>query len=156
MNVSLLIFCIIGCQLAGLIGSIFTFRSIPTWYRKIKKPRINPPNWIFGPVWTILFLLMGIAVYLILNVGVSINDSALIAFGAQLSLNMLWSGIFFFLKKPGYAFIEIILLWCFILFTILLFLPLSPLAGCLLIPYLLWVSFALILNFRIWKLNKQK
>ena len=143
------------CQMAGVIGSIFTTPAIPTWYANINKPSFRPPNWVFAPVWTILFLLMGIALFLILRKGLK-NKNVKIAFFFfifHLVLNTLWSILFFALESPFAAFIEIIFLWASILVSIILFLPISRIAGYLLIPYLLWVSFASILNFSIWRLN---
>lgn len=150
-----LILSIILCELAGIIGSLFNIRSIPNWYKKLKKPGFNPPNWIFGPVWTILFLLMGISLYLVWNTGISLLSFPMIIFFLQLILNIIWSGIFFGLKKPFFAFLEIILLWFFILATIISFFTISPIASYLLIPYILWVSFASLLNFYIWRLNRK-
>lgn len=150
----LLIGCILLCEFAGSLGAIFNFQSLSGWYKKLKKPSINPPNWIFGPVWTSLYFLMGVSLYLILNQSSQMNFPAILMFSFQLLLNVLWSGIFFFLKKPKYAFFEVVLLWFAIIYTIFLFYPLSRLASLLLIPYLAWVSFASILNFLIWRLNK--
>lgn len=145
-----LIISILICEFAGIIGSIFTSRSVTEWYPTLVKPSINPPSWIFAPVWTILFLLMGISLYLVWN---KKNKIALIFFSIQLGLNILWSIIFFGLKSPLFAFIEIILLWVSILITIIKFYKISKNAAYLLIPYLLWVTFAAILNFLIFKLN---
>jgi len=153
MDIIALIVCIVICQAAGLLGSIFNFKSIPRWYSKLKKPAFNPPNWIFGPVWTLLYLLMGVSFYLVWTSGKEIG-AAIIIFSIQLVLNILWSALFFGMKKPFIAFIEIILLWISILASIVLFIDISNTASYLLIPYLLWVSFAAILNFSIWKLNK--
>ena len=155
MNLTLLLICIVICELAGAMGSIFNFKSLPSWYKKLKKPSINPPNWIFGPVWTLLFALMGISLYLFIMAGASMNSPAGLLFILQFLLNIAWSGIFFYLRKPGYAFIEIFFLWISILATILLFYPISKTASLLFLPYLLWVSFASILNFLVWKLNKK-
>lgn len=153
MNILALIVCIVICQVAGLLGSIFNFRSIPKWYSKLKKPAFNPPNWIFGPVWTLLYLLMGVSLYLVWISGKEIN-LAIFIFSIQLILNILWSAIFFGMKKPLIAFMEIILLWIFILMNIVQFYSISTIASYLLIPYLLWVSFAAFLNLSIWELNK--
>jgi tryptophan-rich sensory protein len=146
---------IIICQLAGFIGSLFTTPSIPSWYAGINKPSFNPPNWVFAPVWTTLYLLMGISLYLVLRTG--LNDKnvkmALAVFIFQLVLNSLWSFLFFGLHSPFTAFIEIIFLWIAILTSIILFFRISWVAGVLLIPYILWVSFASFLNFAIWRLN---
>jgi len=146
---------IVICLLAGFIGSIFTNRSITTWYASLKKPSFNPPDWLFGPVWTILFLLMGISLFLIWRKGLNYQlvKIALIIFGAQLILNILWSFLFFTLRAPLAGFIEIVILWFAILLTILCFYKISQLAAILLIPYILWVSFASVLNFFLWRLN---
>lgn len=154
-TVLLFIFSIFICQLAGFIGSFFTIRAIPTWYASLNKPYFNPPGWIFAPVWTILYSLMGIALFLILSKGME-KQSVRIAvgiFAAQLMLNALWSIIFFGLKNPFFAFVEIIFLWFAILASIIAFFRLSRTAAILLIPYLLWVSFAAVLNFYLWNLN---
>ncbi len=150
-----LIISIAVCQLAGFVGSLFTTPSIPTWYAALRKPSFNPPNSVFGPVWTTLFLLMGISVYLIWRKGV--HDRyvriALLIFIVQLLLNVLWSFLFFGLHNPSSAFVEIIILWLAILATLIAFIKISKPAGILLLPYLLWVSFAVVLNFSLWKLN---
>ena len=150
-----LIFFILISQLAGLIGSIFTRDSISTWYSSLIKPSFNPPNWLFGPVWIMLYILMGISAYLIYKEGFKKKEVrlALGIFGIQLALNTLWSVIFFGLKSPFYAFIEIILLWAAIIFTISKFYRISKPAAYLLIPYILWVSFAAVLNISIFLLN---
>ncbi|MDO8741158.1 MAG: TspO/MBR family protein [Candidatus Woesearchaeota archaeon] len=154
-NTYKLIFSIIICQLAGLIGSFFTASSIGTWYAALQKPSFNPPNWIFGPVWVALFLLMGISLYLVWEKGIKAKGvkTALIFFGIQLLLNMLWSIIFFGLRSPLYASIEIIILWLAILFTIIKFYNISKPAAYLLVPYILWVSFAVVLNISIVLVN---
>ncbi|MBN1695397.1 tryptophan-rich sensory protein [candidate division WOR-3 bacterium] len=146
---------IIICQLAGIIGSIFTTPAIPTWYANINKPTFRPPNWVFAPVWTTLYLLMGIALFLVLRKGFNEKGIkiAVAVFALQLVLNSLWSFLFFGLESPFAAFIEIIFLWAAILISIILFFRISWVAGALLIPYILWVSFASVLNFSIWRLN---
>ena len=146
---------IILCQLAGIIGSVFTFQAIPGWYADLARPDFAPPNWVFGPVWTTLYTLMGISAYLVLRKGLKRKGvrTALGVFGTQLVLNALWSILFFGLRSPFYAFIEIIVLWASIAASIALFWKISKTAGLLLIPYILWVSFAAILNFYIWMLN---
>lgn len=150
-----LIIAIVGSEAAGIIGSIFTISSIPTWYAMIAKPEFAPPNWLFGPVWTTLFALMGIAAFLVWKKGTERKDVkvALGIFVLQLVLNTLWSIIFFGLRSPGGAFIEIIFLWLAILWTIVAFHKISKAAAYLLIPYILWVSFAAYLNYAIWILN---
>lgn len=146
---------IIICQLAGFIGSLFTAPAIPTWYRTLAKPSFTPPNSIFSPVWITLFLLMGISLFLVWqnNLKERKVKTALIFFAVQLVLNILWSIIFFRLESPFLAFIEIIILWIAILLTILKFFKVSKPAGVLLLPYIMWVSFAAFLNFSIWNLN---
>ncbi len=146
---------IIACQGAGFLGSFFTFSAIDTWYATLQKPSFNPPNWIFGPVWITLYTLMGISAYLIWNQGLERREvkTALVIFGIQLALNVLWSLLFFGAKSPSVAFAEIVFLWFAILLTITSFLKISKPAGLLLIPYLLWTSFATLLNFYIFKLN---
>ncbi len=146
---------IVIAELVGIIGSFLTMPSIAGWYAYLVKPEIAPPNWIFGPVWTILFALMGIALFLIWKKGFDTRPAkiALGIFSFQLALNLLWSIIFFYLNSPGAAFIEIISLWLAILATIISFAKISRPTVWLLLPYLLWVSFAGYLNFAIWQLN---
>jgi benzodiazapine receptor len=146
---------IIGCELVGIMGSIFTRDTIPTWYVYINKPVFSPPNWIFGPVWTTLYCLMGISFYLIWSQGwhKKAVKNAGQTFLAQLALNFLWTPLFFGLKSPLLGLITIIALWILIVLTMKKFYPLSKTAFYLLIPYLLWVSFATILNGAIWWLN---
>ena len=146
---------ILVCQGAGIIGSFFTLPAISTWYTTLLKPSFNPPNWIFAPVWTLLFLLMGISLYLIWNRGLRDKETkkAIFIFGVQLILNMIWSVLFFGLQSPLYAFIEIIILWFAILLTIISFYKIFKAAAYLLLPYILWVTFASALNFSILILN---
>jgi benzodiazapine receptor len=143
------------CQLAGLAGSVFTVPAIPAWYATISKPAFTPPNWVFAPAWTTLFILMGLSLWLVWSKGLEKRAvrTAVIAFGAQLFLNILWSALFFGLRSPFLAFIEIIFLWIAIAFTILLFSRIEKRAAWLLIPYILWVSFAAFLNWSVWLLN---
>ena len=143
-------------QLAGVVGSVFTVSAIPTWYEGLAKPALNPPSWVFGPAWTTLYLLMGIAAFLVWRMGWERKDvrAALGIFGVQLFLNAIWSIIFFGLKNPGWAFVEIIFLWLAIVATIIAFSKISRLAVWLLVPYILWVSFAGYLNYSIWTLNQ--
>lgn len=154
-NTFKLIIAIIVSELAGIIGSVFTTPSITNWYAGIVKPPLNPPAWVFGPVWTTLFALMGIAAFLIWKKGLDHRDAkiALGIFLGQLMLNTLWSIIFFGLHSLSGALIEIIFLWFAILVTIIMFAKISKPAAWLLIPYILWVSFALYLNYMIWALN---
>ena len=154
-SISRLIVSILVCQLAGIVGSAFTRASIPTWYATLQKPAFTPPNWLFAPVWFFLYLLMGIAAYLVWNKGIQNRgvSIALSIFGIQLVLNIFWSFFFFKLQSPLYGFVEIVILWLAILLTILYFLKISRTASLLLLPYLFWVSFAAVLNFYIMKLN---
>jgi len=154
-NVFKLVIAIVVSELAGIIGSVFTTPSIAGWYAGIVKPALNPPAWVFGPVWTTLFALMGIAAFLVWKKGLDRKDVkiALSIFIGQLVLNIFWSIIFFGLHNPGLAFIEIIFLWLAILATIIAFAKISRPAAWLLVPYILWVSFAGYLNYSIWQLN---
>lgn len=142
-------------ELAGVIGSIFTTPSISGWYANLVRPEFAPPNWIFAPVWTTLFALMGIAAFLVWKRGLGDKKVkiALVIFLVQLILNTFWSIIFFGLHSPGGALIEMIFLWLAILATIIAFAKISKPAAWLLLPYILWVSFAGYLNFSIWMLN---
>jgi tryptophan-rich sensory protein len=137
--------------LASAIGGFFTASSVSTWYITLVKPSFNPPSWVFGPVWTILYLLIGISLYLAWASKARIN--AFIAFGVQMFLNALWSLLFFGLQKPLFAFIEIIALWISILITIIYFYKINKTSAYLLVPYILWVSFAAVLNFYLFILN---
>jgi tryptophan-rich sensory protein len=141
------------CLSAGSIGSLATMPSIPTWYAGLNKPVFNPPNWIFGPVWTILYILMGISLFLLWQKRKDAKQ-AIILFLIQLSLNLLWSFMFFGWHWIGLAFVEILFLWLFILLTMIKAYPVSKTASFLLLPYILWVSFASFLNLNIWLLNK--
>ncbi|MFC1949163.1 TspO/MBR family protein [Chloroflexota bacterium] len=151
-----LIVSIITCFAAGVIGSLFTFKVIPTWYAGLKKPRYTPPNWVFGPVWTTLYVLMGISVFLVWQDGLAINGVllAFTLFWVQLVFNALWSIIFFGMKSKGGGVITIIVLWLLILATMITSFQVSGWAGALLIPYIIWVSIASYLNIGIWWLNK--
>ena len=154
-NIVKLIIALIICQLAGLVGSMFTSPSLYTWYVYLEKPSFTPPNWLFSPVWVILFVFMGIALYLLWKNSLKERAVrvALVWFGGQLGLNILWSIIFFGLKTPFLAWLEILLLWVAILVTIIKAIKVSKVAAVLLVPYFGWVSFAAVLNFYIWALN---
>ncbi len=143
------------CLMAGVVGSVFNIAAIPTWYTTINKPFFNPPNWVFGPVWTTLFILMGISLYLVWREGSKKKEvrKGLGLFRFQLLLNVLWSGLFFGLRSPALGFIGIVALWVMIFLTIKQFNKVSKEAAWLLIPYIAWVSFASILNLSIWALN---
>ena len=140
----------------GFLGSIFTTSAISTWYVGLNKPIFNPPNWIFGPIWTLLYIMVGISIYLVWTSKEKKKerrDKVFIAFGIQLFLNFLWSILFFGNQLISLALIEIILLWISIIVNIFLCYKISKKSAYLLLPYLLWVSFASVLNFTIWFLN---
>jgi translocator protein len=150
-----LIAAIAICQLAGLIGSFFTASSVSTWYAALQKPAFNPPSWLFAPVWITLYTLMGISAYIVWQKGLKKKNVkvALVIFGVQLLLNALWTIIFFGLKNPLLAFIEIIILLAAVAVTMMKFYPLSRTAAYLLVPYLLWTAFAAALNLAIIMVN---
>ena len=137
-----------ACLLAGMLGSLFTRSSVETWYAGLAKPAFTPPAWLFGPVWTLLYVLMGVAAFLVWRKGVADPRvvRALMVFGVQLALNALWSPAFFGLRSCVAGLVVIVPLWGAIVLTIVLFAPLSGAAALLLAPYLAWVSFATVLN----------
>jgi tryptophan-rich sensory protein len=142
------------CELIGVAGAIFTTPAIPLWYAGLVKPPLNPPNWIFGPVWSTLFALMGVSAYLVWRRRKEMSAVwALAFFALQLALNVLWSYLFFGLHAPAFAAIEIVALWLSILWTAIEFAKISRLSAALLAPYLLWVAFAVYLNYSIVLLN---
>jgi benzodiazapine receptor len=151
-----LIISIVACEGAGGIGAIFTTPAIPTWYAGLKKPAFTPPNSVFGPIWITLYLLMGIAVFLVWREGLGQEGAtiAFIVFWVQLVLNILWSVVFFGLRSLLGGMVMILLLWIVILVNIIMFFGVSPIAGGLLIPYIIWVSIAANLNTQVWKLNR--
>lgn len=184
-NIFKLIVSIVICEFAGIIGSFFmdstsspqAISAIPNWYAGLAKPALNPPNWVFGPVWTLLYLLMGVSLYLVWKNDWKIENhilegkrktwnylserfwtgtlqkvNVIAIFSIQLVLNILWSFIFFGLKNPGLAFFEILALWFAILYTIINFYRISKASVYLLLPYIIWVSFAGYLNYSIWQL----
>lgn len=151
-----LVVSIVVCQVAGGIGAVFTTPAIPTWYAGLNKPAFNPPNTVFFPVWTTLYTLMGIAVFLVWRKDLSERPVrvAVGIFAIQLVLNTAWSIIFFGLQSLFVALIAIAFLWIAIVVNIVTFWRISKAAGALLIPYILWVSFASLLNYSIWMLNR--
>ncbi len=153
--VSLIVAIVIPLVIGGL-GGAATAPAIPSWYQGLTKPAWNPPNWVFGPVWTLLYILMGVAAWLVWRRGWGNPQVqvALAIFGVQLLLNLFWSLIFFGLRSPGWAVLEIVVLWGFILATAIQFYRLESVAGLLLIPYQLWVTFAAALNAAVWQLNR--
>jgi len=155
-DIGKLVISVVACLAAGAIGSVFTRNAISTWYAMLEKPPFNPPNWLFAPVWTLLYILMGIAAFLVWRKVLEKRQvrAALIIFLIQLILNALWSVVFFGLESPLYGFIVIVVLWVAILFTVLKFYRISLASSVLLWPYLLWVTFAAVLNESIWLLNR--
>jgi len=156
LNIPRLLLCIGLCFVFAYAGSTFTPVPGSEWYYSVlHKPSWNPPDWLFPPVWSLLFLLMGVALSLVVEQWGEKKQiqGALVVFGVQLLLNLAWSASFFGLHSPLVALSVIVLLWLAIVFTIVKFRAVSPVAGYLLIPYFLWVSFALYLNFTIWQLN---
>jgi tryptophan-rich sensory protein len=150
-----LVICIAVCIGAGLVGSIFTRDSISSWYAFLQKPAFTPPNWLFAPVWILLYILMGIAVFMVWRKGLNqfqVRESIVI-FIIQLVLNAGWSYAFFGLKSPGLGLIVIVPLWTAILLTIINFFRVSHTAAYLLIPYIVWVSYATVLTFSIYLMN---
>jgi tryptophan-rich sensory protein len=141
---------------AGGLGTFFTVSSIPTWYATLAKPVFSPPNYLFGPVWSLLYVLMGIAVAIIWEKGLKTKKvrDAIYLFGIQLFLNAIWSPIFFGAKNLFIALIVIVIMWVYIVKTILAFAKIDKKASYLLYPYVAWVSFATILNFSVWFLNR--
>ena len=145
-----------ACFSAAVIGSAFTTKSVREWYPALHKPTGTPPPWVFGPVWTTLYILMAIAGWQVWERagGWSGGRLALSLFFLQLLLNALWSVLFFGLRNPAAGLVEIVLLWLAILATVLAIFPISHLASWLMMPYLFWVSYASYLNFGIWRLNR--
>ena len=140
----------------GGLSGFATARGVDGWYPTLAKPPFNPPAWVFGPTWTVLYILMGVALFLVWRRGLDTSGVklALVVFAVQLALNALWSILFFGMQSPAWAFAEILLLWLAIVATLWAFWRLSPVAGGLLVPYLAWVSFAAVLNGAIWILNR--
>ena len=142
--------------MVGATSGFFTISGVESWYQTIQKPSWNPPNWIFGPVWTTLYVMMGIALFLVWKEDTSeeLKKIAIALFAVQLTLNFFWSFIFFNQQQPGWALVEIIAMWFFILLTIFAFAQVNKTVAWLLVPYISWVSFASILNYTIWQLNR--
>jgi benzodiazapine receptor len=144
---------ILGCLLVGISGSFYTRAAIPGWYRQLDKPQWTPPDWLFGPVWTLLYIAMGVAAALVWRQVRDFYSLPIGLFLLQLGLNWLWSYFFFHQKRIQKALVDLVLLWVALLATILTFWPYNPIAGWLLVPYLLWITFAGALNFSILKRN---
>ncbi len=153
-NIAKLIFSLIIPLSVGAVAGMFTSQSVPTWYASLNKPSFSPPNWVFGPVWTTLYILLGISFFLIWKENPSKQRNlAITVFAIQMLLNFAWSFIFFYFHLIGAALIEIILLWISIVAMIYLYYKIKPIAAFMNIPYLLWVSFASILNAGYYFLN---
>jgi tryptophan-rich sensory protein len=149
-----LIISIAICYGTAGLGGLVTAPQVTDWYAKLAKPEWTPPDWVFGPVWTVLYLCMAVAVWLVWRqAGIAAAKVPLALFAAQLVLNGFWSVVFFGLQQPGIAALEIALLWAAILATVIAFWNRSMWASLLLVPYLGWVSFAVLLNWRIWRMN---
>jgi translocator protein len=151
-----LIVSVIACVALGELGAFFTIPKIGTWYSELKKPRFTPPNSIFPPIWIVLYVLMGIAVFFLWKEGLDQGNVRLAfwMFWGQFALNILWSAVFFGRKSLSGGLAVILLLWSAILVTIITSFRVSALAGVLLIPYIIWVTIAANLNFQVWKLNR--
>jgi len=153
-NILPIIICIALPLIVGSISGIATSGNITTWFSTLNKPVFNPPSFLFGPVWTALYILMGISLFIVwMSPQGDARNYALVIFSIQLVLNFCWSFIFFHFKQVGWAFFEIILIWLSVLAMIIIFYRISKTAAFLQIPYLLWVSFATLLNGSIWRLN---
>ncbi|KIA99101.1 MULTISPECIES: TspO/MBR family protein [unclassified Flavobacterium] len=148
---------VVTCLAIGYFSGIVTRTSVDTWYPTLIKPSFNPPNWVFAPAWSLLYLLMGVAAGLVwdrIEYEKEAVKNALVFFAIQLALNALWSYLFFGLMNPLLALLEVFVLWLMIYETLLKFIKINKIAGYLLVPYLLWVSYATVLNASIWWLNK--
>jgi tryptophan-rich sensory protein len=142
------------CTLVAGVGGVVTAGAVRTWYPRLRKPGRNPPSSLFGPVWSLLYLMMAVAAWLVWRArDLADVTIALGLFGLQLALNLLWSVLFFGLRRPAWALGEIVLLWLSIVATTAAFWNRDPIAGALLLPYLLWVTFAAVLNGAILRLN---
>jgi translocator protein len=153
-KLSLLLTSLLIPQAVGILAGLATSSSVRTWYVQLTKPSFNPPAWLFMPAWTLLYFLMGLALYLVWTSQNENKKQALHIFAIQLAFNFLWSFLFFFLRLPLFAFIELVILWLLIWLNIFKFYCIKTDAGLLLIPYLLWTTFAGVLNFALWWLNK--
>ncbi len=148
----LAVFIIAVFAVAALGGWLTSF-GVGGWYAALQKPAWNPPSWLFGPVWTALYITIAVAAWLVWMRHAPLGRLALTLWAVQLALNLAWSALFFYMRQPGWAFLEIIVLLAAIVATAITFFRISPWAGALLIPYIAWVSFASALNFAIWRLN---
>ena len=140
---------------AAALGALATATSVDTWYPTLRKPSWNPPSWLFSPVWTLLYILMAVATWRAWKVG---NDLAArrtaSLYSAQLTLNALWSILFFGLRRPGLALVEIVVLWVVLVIILVRYFRIDQIAAALWMPYVAWVTFAAFLNATIWSLNR--
>ncbi len=153
----LLMIWLLLCYGAAAVGGLLSANGVSSWYPSLIKPSFNPPNWVFGPVWTLLYGMMAVAAWLVTRHAAQGGEGtrrAIALFLVQLVLNALWSGLFFGARQPGWAFVEIIALWLAIAATIAAFLPIDRWAAGLMAPYLAWVTFASVLNGSLWWLNR--
>jgi tryptophan-rich sensory protein len=155
VKTSKLILSIALPQLVGILSGLASVSGTREWYESLVKPSFTPPSWVFGPAWTLLYLMMGVALYLVWRKGLSEPGvkTALVIFLIQLGLNGIWSPLFFGMHAPGLALIDILILWCAIGATVYVFFGQSKIAGALLLPYWGWVTFAAVLNYSFWRLN---
>ena len=155
LNTSIKLVCSLLLPLGvGAVAGLFTAKAVPEWYASLTQPTFSPPNWIFGPVWTALYILLGVSLFLVWKLdSVKERNLAILAFLIQLILNFGWSFIFFYFKMIGFALVEIVILWIAIVIMLYLFYKIKPLAAYINIPYLLWVTFASILNSAYYFLN---
>jgi len=150
-----LIICVLGCEAVGIISGLLSQPGMNNWFENLNKPSWNPPSFIFGPVWTLLYLLMGVSLWLIWKSELPIQQkkSGMVIFALQLLFNFWWSILFFAFHEPLFALFNIAAMLIAIILTIFHFAPISRVAAWLLVPYVSWVSFATILNYTIWSLN---
>jgi benzodiazapine receptor len=155
-DIAKLAISVIVCLAPGLVGSVITAKAIPTWYAFLNKPAFTPPNWLFAPVWTALYVMMGVALFLIWRKGLDYPGAkaAIVLFFVQLILNGLWTPVFFGLRSPLGGLVVILVLWVAILVTFIKFFPISRTAAGLLIPYEIWVTYASALNFGVYLLKR--
>lgn len=155
MRIGKLIIAILVCEGVGVASSLVTSSAISSWYAGLEKPFLDPPDWVFAPVWAVLYFLMGFSAFLVWDKGLKNREvrMGLSVFGIQLGLNAMWTILFFRLQSSGVAYLCILLLWCAIAWNISSFFHVSRLAAFLLIPYLAWVTFAVYLNASLWILN---
>lgn len=145
---------LLACAVVAGLGSLFTMSAMDGWYADLEQPDWEPPDWVFGPIWSILYLAIGVAAWLVWRErGWEQGRIPLVLWSVQLGLNLLWTAIFFGLEMPGAGLVEIVALWLAIAATIVAFWPVSRLAALLLVPYFGWVSYAAALNYAIWTLN---